>query len=43
MSHDLDHGPTNAALPPHIQLAYDGLQVQFEISPVSVQDKCSST
>jgi phosphoribosyl 1,2-cyclic phosphate phosphodiesterase len=41
MSHDLDHGPTNAALPPHIQLAYDGLQVQFEISPV--RDKCSST
>ncbi len=36
MSHDLDHGPTNAALPPHIQLAYDGLQVEFEITePVS--------
>jgi phosphoribosyl 1,2-cyclic phosphate phosphodiesterase len=31
MSHDLDHGPTNAALPPYIQLAYDGLKVQFEI------------
>ena len=43
MSHDLDHGPTNAALPPHIQLAYDGLQVQFEISAVSVQDKSRST
>jgi phosphoribosyl 1,2-cyclic phosphate phosphodiesterase len=32
MSHDLDHGPTDAALPPHIRLAYDGLQIQFDIS-----------
>jgi phosphoribosyl 1,2-cyclic phosphate phosphodiesterase len=32
MSHDLDHGPTDAALPAHIRLAYDGLQVQFEIA-----------
>lgn len=31
MSHDLDHDATNAALPPHIRLAYDGLQLQFEI------------
>ncbi len=30
MSHDLDHAATNAILPPHIRLAYDGLQVTFE-------------
>jgi phosphoribosyl 1,2-cyclic phosphate phosphodiesterase len=32
MSHDLDHDKTNAALPPHIRLAYDGLQIKFEIA-----------
>jgi phosphoribosyl 1,2-cyclic phosphate phosphodiesterase len=32
MSHDLDHDSTNANLPPHIRLAYDGLQINFEIS-----------
>ena len=32
MSHDLDHATTEAALPPHIRLAYDGLQIQFEIA-----------
>jgi phosphoribosyl 1,2-cyclic phosphate phosphodiesterase len=32
MSHDLDHAATEAALPPHIRLAYDGLQLQFEIA-----------
>jgi phosphoribosyl 1,2-cyclic phosphate phosphodiesterase len=32
MSHDLDHAVTEAALPPHIRLAYDGLQIQFEIA-----------
>lgn len=32
MSHDLDHDATNAILPPHIRLAYDGLQVRFEIA-----------
>jgi phosphoribosyl 1,2-cyclic phosphate phosphodiesterase len=32
MSHDLDHASTEAALPPHIRLAYDGLQIQFEIA-----------
>jgi phosphoribosyl 1,2-cyclic phosphate phosphodiesterase len=32
MSHDLDHATTNATLPRHIQLAYDGLQLQFEIA-----------
>lgn len=32
MSHDLDHATTEATLPPHIRLAYDGLQLQFEIA-----------
>ena len=32
MSHDLDHAATEATLPPHIRLAYDGLQLQFEIA-----------
>jgi phosphoribosyl 1,2-cyclic phosphate phosphodiesterase len=31
MSHDLDHAATEAILPPHIRLAYDGLQINFEI------------
>jgi len=33
MSHDLDHEATNAILPPHIRLAYDGLKVNFDIAP----------
>jgi phosphoribosyl 1,2-cyclic phosphate phosphodiesterase len=32
MSHELDHDATNATLPPHIRLAYDGLQINFEIA-----------
>jgi phosphoribosyl 1,2-cyclic phosphate phosphodiesterase len=32
MGHDLDHVSTEATLPPHIRLAYDGLQIQFEIA-----------
>jgi phosphoribosyl 1,2-cyclic phosphate phosphodiesterase len=32
MSHDLDHAATEATLPPHIRLAYDGLQLDFEIA-----------
>ena len=32
MSHDLDHAATEATLPPHIRLAYDGLQLNFEIA-----------
>jgi phosphoribosyl 1,2-cyclic phosphate phosphodiesterase len=35
MSHDLDHEATNAILPPHIRLAYDGLQLHFDIAPSS--------
>jgi len=33
MSHDLDHEATNATLPPHIRLAYDTLQLDFNIAP----------
>src|SRR6202789_1969107 len=32
MSHDLDHATTEAGLPSHIRLAYDWLQIKFEIS-----------
>jgi phosphoribosyl 1,2-cyclic phosphate phosphodiesterase len=32
MSHELDHDATNAQLPPHIRLAHDGLQLNFEIA-----------
>jgi phosphoribosyl 1,2-cyclic phosphate phosphodiesterase len=32
MSHDVDHASIEATLPPHIRLAYDGLQLNFEIS-----------
>jgi len=32
MSHDLDHAATEAILPPHIRLAYDGLQITLEIA-----------
>jgi phosphoribosyl 1,2-cyclic phosphate phosphodiesterase len=32
MGHDLDHSATEAILPPHIRLAYDGLQINFEIA-----------
>lgn len=31
MSHDLSHQETNDELPQHIQLAYDGLRIPFEI------------
>jgi len=33
MGHDLDHAATDASLPAHIRLAYDGLKVEFEIAP----------
>jgi phosphoribosyl 1,2-cyclic phosphate phosphodiesterase len=33
MGHELDHHATEAILPPHIRLAYDGLQLQFDIAP----------
>ena len=32
MGHDLDHATTEAMLPPQIRLAYDGLQIKFEIA-----------
>ena len=33
MSHELDHAATNAVLPPNVCLAYDGLQLDFDIAP----------
>jgi phosphoribosyl 1,2-cyclic phosphate phosphodiesterase len=33
MSHDLDHAATEAILPPHIRLAYDGLKLEFNLTP----------
>ncbi len=33
MSHELDHTATEAILPSHISLAYDGLQLHFDIAP----------
>jgi phosphoribosyl 1,2-cyclic phosphate phosphodiesterase len=32
MSHDLPHQATNAALPDHVRLSYDGLKLEFEIA-----------
>jgi phosphoribosyl 1,2-cyclic phosphate phosphodiesterase len=29
--HDLPHQETNAALPPHVRLAHDGMKLEFEI------------
>ncbi len=29
--HDLPHEETNASLPPHVRLSYDGLKLEFEI------------
>jgi phosphoribosyl 1,2-cyclic phosphate phosphodiesterase len=29
--HDLPHQATNAALPPHVRLSYDGMKLEFEI------------
>jgi phosphoribosyl 1,2-cyclic phosphate phosphodiesterase len=31
ISHELDHCRTNAYLPPHMRLAYDGLEIEFEV------------
>jgi phosphoribosyl 1,2-cyclic phosphate phosphodiesterase len=35
MSHELDHAATELILPPHIRLAYDGLQLHFDIAPAA--------
>jgi len=31
MSHDLPHEATNATLPDHVRLSYDGLKLEFEL------------
>jgi len=33
MGHDLDHAATDATLPPHVRLAYDGLKLDFNLTP----------
>lgn len=33
MGHDIDHRTTEASLPPHIHLAFDGLKLDFDIAP----------
>jgi phosphoribosyl 1,2-cyclic phosphate phosphodiesterase len=35
MSHELDHAATELTLPENIRLAYDGLQLHFDIAPAS--------
>jgi phosphoribosyl 1,2-cyclic phosphate phosphodiesterase len=32
MSHDICHAPVDATLPPNVRLAYDGLQLEFDIA-----------
>lgn len=32
ISHELDHGPVEADLPPHIRLAYDGLRIPIRLA-----------
>lgn len=36
MCHDLDHDATNAALPPGMELAYDGLKIDFSCSTAAL-------
>lgn len=38
IAHELDHDLTNSKLPPNYQLAYDGLEIEFEISLQSHQE-----
>ena len=33
MSHEIDHEPTEAALPKGMHLAYDGLELTFDLTP----------
>ena len=35
ISHDLDQSLTDAGLPPNVSLAYDGLQLTFDIAPTA--------
>jgi len=38
ISHDLDHEKTNAYLPPHIRMAYDGLKIDFQLETSNMPD-----
>lgn len=42
MGHDLDHSATDASLPAHVRLAYDGLKLEFEIAPDSEDPEASA-
>lgn len=42
MGHELEHATTEEELPPHIRLAYDGLQLNFEIAPDHSQNSRES-
>lgn len=39
MSHDLDQAQTEAELPPHIRLAYDGLRIVFDLPVDAAEDQ----
>lgn len=34
IAHDLDHEETNAYLPPHVRMAYDGLEINFDLQKI---------
>lgn len=34
IAHDLDYKETNEKLPPHVQLSYDGLEIEFELGDI---------
>jgi phosphoribosyl 1,2-cyclic phosphate phosphodiesterase len=38
MGHELEHDATEAMLPAHIRLAYDGLKLEFDIAPDSTEE-----
>jgi phosphoribosyl 1,2-cyclic phosphate phosphodiesterase len=42
MGHDIDHIPTEATLPPNIRLAYDGLELNFEIATTEADARPSA-
>ena len=39
LGHELDYDETNALLPSDIQLAYDGLKVDFDYEPIPISEK----
>ena len=41
MGHDLDHAATDAMLPQHVRLAYDGLKLEFDLTPHTATEAAS--